>query len=349
MNTIQIQKTFYKVGDFLSWQKAGTLELSPDFQRRSVWKTGTKSYLIDTIVRGFPVPIIFLRDKLTDLSTFEPKREVIDGQQRLRTVISYIAPHLLGQTEENDLFTVKRVHNKELAGKSFSELPPNVQRQILDYKFSVHILSSGIDDRTVLQIFRRMNSTNYSLKYQELRNATWFGEFKTSVYDLAAEHLDYWRKWSLFNENNISRMDEVELTSDLCNFILKGVVAGNKSQLDSVYEEKDQDYPEREIVEDRFRTVMRAIDHHLGTFLRSEVSSKKSVIYVIFAWFYTILFDSANLTNKVEAQHISTEAISQLKSAIDALEKNDPEDWLRRPKDAKTRREFLESLGVEVK
>ena len=50
-------------------------------------------------------------------------REVIDGQHRLRTVLSYVAPELLPDFNlERDGFTVKKTHNKELAGKKFNEL-----------------------------------------------------------------------------------------------------------------------------------------------------------------------------------------------------------------------------------
>ena len=89
MKTWQINKTVFKVSDFLSWQKAGNLDLTPPFQRRSVWKKGAKSYLIDTIIRGLPIPIIFIRDKQSDEFSLEPLREVVDGQQRLRTLISF--------------------------------------------------------------------------------------------------------------------------------------------------------------------------------------------------------------------------------------------------------------------
>jgi len=92
---MNIQKTLYKVADFVSWLKNRQLELSPEFQRRSVWKPGAKSYLIDTIIKGMPIPIIFLRDKRTDISQFEPIREVVDGQQRLRTVLSFVCPEYL--------------------------------------------------------------------------------------------------------------------------------------------------------------------------------------------------------------------------------------------------------------
>jgi len=350
MNTIRMQKTFYKIGDFLSWQDAGTLDLSPDFQRRSVWKVGAKSYLIDTIVRGFPIPIIFLRDKLTDLSTFEPKREVIDGQQRLRTIIAYVKPSLLPDFDPNrDGFTVKRVHNDMLAGKRFDQLSPDAQRQILDYQFSVHILSSSVDDRTILQIFRRMNSTNYNLKPQELRNAEWFGEFKTSAYDLAAEHLDYWRKWGTFTEDGIARMQEVELTSDLCNFIINGISAGNKPQIDKIYRQKDENYPERSIVEERFRIVMSTINQKLGTDMRHSILGKQALLYVLFVWFYTKLYGNDDIFNKnIEVSNVSPDEIAELKLRVGRLEDNDTNNWLRRPKALPIREEMVRYFGIEV-
>src|SRR6185503_2856940 len=103
--------------------KGENLKLAPEFQRRAVWRPGAKSFLIDTIVRDLPIPIIFLRDRRSDTRTLEPQREVVDGQQRLRTVVAYIAPTLLEDFDaDRDPFKVKEVHNAELAGKTFAEL-----------------------------------------------------------------------------------------------------------------------------------------------------------------------------------------------------------------------------------
>src|SRR5437764_1428576 len=95
LDSWQITQTTYRVSDFVSWQRTGSLELSPSFQRRPVWENGAKSLLIDTISRGFPMPVLFLRDSPSGLDTMEPVREVVDGQQRIRTVMSFVAPNLL--------------------------------------------------------------------------------------------------------------------------------------------------------------------------------------------------------------------------------------------------------------
>lgn len=356
MATITLQKTFYKVGDFVAWQKGGALVLSPDFQRRSVWKKGTKSYLIDTIVRGLPIPVIFLRDQRMDIKTFDPKREVIDGQQRLRTVLAFVAPSLLLDFDpDRDDFTVQPAHNEEISGKPFAELNSDVQRQILEYEFNVHVLPSWVDDRDVLQIFRRMNSTNYILKPQELRNAEFFGEFKTSVYELAAEQLHRWRDWRTFTEDDIARMQEVELTSEFAILILKQKISGkSRAAIDKVYEQYDAEYPERAEVERRFRIVMDTIHDKLGRDIVHLPFNKKTIIYSLFACFYDALFGLTSQLQKVRQKDILPEQIAWIKLAGERIQnRTAPKRALdasaRRTTNPKERRVLFEYLRGGLK
>src|SRR5438132_5937766 len=154
---INITKTVYKVSDFLSWQRADSLSLSPSFQRRSVWPTAAKSFLIDTVVRGLPMPIIILREQ-TNLDTLEPVREVVDGQQRLRTVISFIEPDLIKDFDsKRDAFVVTRTHNRDIAGKTFRQLSPDIRKRILAYDYSVHVIPYDTENQQVLQFYHLMN------------------------------------------------------------------------------------------------------------------------------------------------------------------------------------------------
>lgn len=54
----------YSINDFLEWHDKKQLVLSPKFQRRAVWSENAKSYLMDTILRGKPIPKVFIRQKL---------------------------------------------------------------------------------------------------------------------------------------------------------------------------------------------------------------------------------------------------------------------------------------------
>ncbi len=327
-----MQKTFFKVADFISWQKAKTLVLAPKFQRRSVWKPGAKSFLIDTIVRNYPIPIIFLRDRRTDLASLESVREVIDGQQRLRTVLSYIVPELLPDyKEERDAFTVKKTHNAELAGKKFKDLDPETRGKILDFEFSVHVLDSSIDDREVIQIFRRMNATNYSLTKQELRNAGYFGEFKSCAYSLAAEQYHRWGQWKIFTEDDIARMVEVEFISECILSMLEGKIGGKSaSRIDNAYEEYDEQFDNRSELEQRFRFVMDQVEANFSSNFSDFVFFKKTLIYTLLLFVYdsTIGLDTS-MAKKIKGKTLSTAHITAIKLASDRIKnRTAPEDVL---------------------
>ena len=250
------------------------------------------------LITSSTVPIIFLRDKF-DLDNFQQIREVIDGQQRLRTILAYVGGKKLlpDYNAETDDFTVQSPHQKELVGKLFNELTKQQQTQILEYEFSVHVLPSSVEDTGVLQIFRRMNSTsNYHLEAQELRNSSYFGEFKTSVYQLAAERLINWREWAVFTEQEIARMQEVELTSRICAIMLnpeqiRSFVSVDSDYLDKVYHEFDNYYPKRREIERRFRTVMDTIDKKFDLeTIQLILGESKDSFYIFFFFLYELLF-----------------------------------------------------------
>lgn len=353
MNTLRMTRTTYRVSDFLSWQKANTLELSPSFQRRPIWPSAAKSYLIDTVVRGLPIPIIFLRERKSDLDTQEPKREVVDGQQRLRTLISFISPKSLKDFDEDrDSFVVKESHSEELGGKKFSELRPDLRQRLLDYEFSVHVLPSDVGDREVLEIFARMNATGIKLNDQELRNAAWFGKFKGSMYNLGYKFLQQWRDWGVLSENDIARMQEVELTSEFAMFILKGISGKTQKAIDKTYEEMDEVYNERKAVERRIEMVMEAIDEGLGPEMPVLPFRKKALIYSLFAVVYHALFGIESTLKKKTDKALPKKLFTDLRAAGEKLEKEKaPENVLeaiaRRTTHAQSRKTQINFLLKE--
>jgi hypothetical protein len=289
MKTWNINRAQFKVSDFITWQRNGELDLRPYFQRRPVWNAGAKSYLIDTVMRGLPIPALIIRDCPPDLKTFSTGRQIVDGQQRIRTLISFIAPDLLPDFKEaDDAFTIRKSHNEKYARRSFRDLPSHIQSRILDYQFMVHIFPSETDDRDILEIFARMNSTGYQLNDQELRNATYFGEFKTLSYSLASKELARWMEWSLFSEADIGRMKEVTLTSELFILIMQGISDASKRVITRAYIENDDEFPGAGEVSRRFSFVMDVIDN-LPVQSR-QTFQKKALFYPFFAALYDIIY-----------------------------------------------------------
>jgi Protein of unknown function DUF262 len=354
MQTYDIAKTEYKIADFLQWQRAGDLDLAPVFQRRSVWNAKAKSYLVDTVVRGLPTPIIFLRDRI-DLQSFRPVREVVDGQQRLRTLISFINPEALPDFDsDRDEFSVIRTHNPELAGVPFRDFPSPLQHRILNYSFSTHVIPSSVEDREILMIFERLNSTGQKLTAQELRNAQWFGEFKTLMYRLALEQLERWRSWNVFTGDEIARMKEVELTSDVVITMLEGLGAKSQPRINRAYAEFDDEFPYANQATRRFEKVMDTIDDLLGKELRKTIFSREIWFVVLFVLVYERLYAGTDLTVRRSPQKVPP-ALGRrlLKAGEEVREASDlPPDVLDALRgassDAKSRRVRLEFIKAAV-
>src|SRR5438093_6760879 len=237
----------YSIRDFEEWDERDELTLAPKFQRRDVWSDKARSYLIDTIVRGKPIPKIYMRQDVNP-KTRRTKREIVDGQQRLRSVLSFI----------KDGFKISKAHHETFGGKKFSGLDKETQRDILKYEFVVDLLED-MPDNEVYDLFARINTYAEKLKPQELRNAKWFGEFKSSVYLLAKEFVTFFEKNKVFPPKQILRMAEAEFISELLLAIHEGIRAGSKAVIDNCYRDYDDEFPNRRVHEKRFRATMDVI------------------------------------------------------------------------------------------
>ena len=141
------------IQDLVNIHKAGELELTPWYQRRSVWNVSQKSYLINTLFEQKPIPAIYIRHSL-DLEKAKSIKEIVDGQQRTRTIIGYC----------NNEFAAKHpAHGTKI---KFSELKKDEQQKFLITAISIGYLL-GASDSDVIDIFGRINSTSKSLNAQE--------------------------------------------------------------------------------------------------------------------------------------------------------------------------------------
>ncbi len=128
MDAYKTDNASYTPEDFQIWQAAGILEITPKFQRRSVWSTPIRSFFIDTLLREMTVPPIYLRIA-QNASTTKTIREVVDGQQRIRSVLDFM----------NGKFRLSKTLGTTWAKKKFSELNPDQRHQITHFGFSCEI------------------------------------------------------------------------------------------------------------------------------------------------------------------------------------------------------------------
>lgn len=261
--------TPYPISDFLEWDSSKQLEIQPKFQRRSVWTSKAKSYLVDTILRNLPIPPIFLRLAIDPIKR-RSLREVVDGQQRLRAVFGFV----------RNEFPILSIHNSEFGGKYFFDLTEGVQRRFLSYKFNVSVLEN-ITDAEVLGIFARMNTYTVRLNAQELRNAEFTGAFKKVVYDLSLQYYTFWEK-NIFTDMQIARMAEAELVSELLVSMIDGIRQTKAPDLLHFYNLYDDEFPRLETIRNQFEFVINTIGDIFDSKLPSSEFSRIPLFYSLF-------------------------------------------------------------------
>lgn len=271
----------YSINDFLEWEDRGQLEISPKFQRRSVWSPQAKSYLIDTILKDKPLPKIFIR-ATTDPKTKKTTREIVDGQQRIRTILSFV----------KDSFRISKVHNEEFGGMLYSELPEEVQGEFLKYELSVDLLLD-VQDRDILDIFARLNTYSVSLNKQELFNAKYFGYFKQLVYKLSGDFYTFWTENRIFTDTKIMRMAEAELMTDLIIAALEGIQS--KKSADKYYAKYDEVFSNRKEIEANIQATMDLIGNLFGPTLKTSNFRTTPNFYGLFVALYHMNYGVPNM------------------------------------------------------
>jgi Protein of unknown function DUF262 len=267
------ERSSYTPLDFLEWKQTKSLELTPKFQRRSVWKSPARGYLIDTLMKGMPVPPIYLRRRQSD-DFKRTIREVIDGQQRISAVIDFVEG--------------KYALSKGLSGSSkarkFKDLSTTEQDAIRGYSFICEVIS-GVSDEEVLQMFARLNTYSVQLSAQELRNGRFFGPFKQTAYTLAFQHVEFWRKNKIFSEQKIARMLEAEFTSELLIAMIGGMQDKKKS-IDDFYTKYDEEFPESKSISSRFKATVDQISNTFGDDLAKTAFKRTPLFYSLFCAVY---------------------------------------------------------------
>ena len=281
------------VQDLLNFHRDKSLNISPWYQRRSVWSEPQKAYLVNTIFEQKPVPSLYIRHQI-DLDAEKSIKEVVDGQQRIRSILSY----------RNDEFAARHPEHKNKV--KYSELTKVEREAFVSTKLSVGYLI-GAQDQDVIEIFGRINSISKTLNPQEKRNAQYSGEFKQFSLSQAAERLPFWRATDIFSANDISRMQEVQFISDLAINMIYGLSDFNAKTIDNYYRDNDNEWVQIDGIRERMESLFaRLIAVPAGAF--------KDTIFKQ----YQLTFSLMVVVDRIRAQKPTAEKIEQVVRDIDA-------------------------------
>lgn len=193
--------------DLFRMYEKGILDITPDFQRESVWKSAGQTRFIDSLIKQLPIPsMCFSLDYKTQ------KWQVIDGLQRMSAIIRFMGDKDWRLSDLEDI-------DKKLAGTKVSSLkdeesPNHVLYQRLEnLTLPITVIRCDHGKKTHMEylftIFHRLNTGGMRLNNQEIRNCIFSGAFNNLLKDLN-ENQD-WRRLNRLGDKDDQRYKHVEI------------------------------------------------------------------------------------------------------------------------------------------
>lgn len=250
-----------KIRELINMVKEGKLIPRPEFQRRLVWTHKDKDHFLDTILRGYPFPEIYIADGDVDLESGDGTQLLVDGLQRVSTVLEYFdaSPNLR-------LLTVP----------PYRDLHENAKRAFLLYDVAVRDLGGANRDE-IVDVFRRINSTKYSLLDIEVNNAIYAGELKQFAERIAAD--PFFLENGVFNARDFKRMGDLRYALTLIITYLRGYF-NRDDAFGELLDRFNDEFPLAEEVEQRLRICFDLITE-CGFDGRSRVWKKADLFTVL--------------------------------------------------------------------
>ncbi|MGH9713414.1 MAG: DUF262 domain-containing protein [Candidatus Acidiferrales bacterium] len=264
MNSVS---TSFTVADYCNAMERGEIIVNKDYQRSDqVWPPAARSYLIETILKGFPIPKLYLY-QVTDVKSKKTFKEIVDGQQRSVAIQDFL----------NDRLRLsKSAENGDLRNRLYSELEESDKHNFLDYGIDVDLFVSATPAE-VVEVFRRMNSYTVPLNAEEQRHASYQGQFKWFINDIADKINAILLQAGIFKEKQLVRMADNKLLTELCDSFIHGIRTTDRKILDSIYSNRDVDFPEANDYRERLLESFGAIRNTEA--LHETVLMKPHMVY----------------------------------------------------------------------
>lgn len=232
-----------KISDLYKRIKEKTIILQPDFQRKFVWTSSHKEAFIDTILRGLPFPEIYTAQSGIDIEKIETQEVVVDGQQRLSTIVQYI-----DEPEGSKNFG-------KLVPK-FRDLGEDAQREFLNYNVVIRDLED-ISPELIREIFKRINQTKFNLEQVEIQNAVYDGEFittaKTILDSVENEHIP------IFSDSEMSRMSDLHFILLVMSTIEVGGYFSRDAEIEKMIANFNDFYANKDSINTKIVSVLKGI------------------------------------------------------------------------------------------
>ncbi len=249
----------WTVKTLLDLYDSGKINLSPEYQRNPIWNSKSQRNLIDTILFSQSMPNFFLLQKS------KHEYEMVDGQQRTRSIIDF-----------------RNGHIKSSSGVEFGEQSTS---EFMNYKLNITLITSLDKGESIEDFYTLVNSSGLRLNAPEIRKARYYDtRFLALCTEMAA--LEKFANLGLFGPATISRMNDVELVSELLALLSQGC-SEKKEAVDRIFE-ADVTGEQADELRNKFITVVDVLtDFESISPLKKTRFKQRADLYTLFDFIWS--------------------------------------------------------------
>lgn len=179
------------IEDIILDMKKARFLIRPNYQRSEVKNIQKASYLMESILLGINIPPLFIYKRGDKI------KEVVDGQQRLLTILGFLGKTYIDKrgetvcTDKNKFRLSKLKILSELNGKTIETVGDKFEEKILEFPMDIiEIDAEQNPDFSQIDLFLRLNTKPYPIKENtfEMWNAYIDKDIVIKVKDIAAKY-----------------------------------------------------------------------------------------------------------------------------------------------------------------
>ena len=221
------------ISQLIEWIKTDKINLHPPYQRNFIWSSKDQKLLIDSILKGYPLPNFFIYRKEDD--TYD----MVDGQQRATTISKYVK----GEFSNSE----KKSYPDIDTGKFMSYILNVTELYDID----------SANGESLEDFYSLVNKRGVHLNPAEVNKAQYHdAPFMILINELM--ELQGLSDLDIFTTKTVQRMNDRSLIEELVAYLFKGNVTDKRKAVDELLESAFET-AEVEQVREEFKSILNTL------------------------------------------------------------------------------------------